>query len=150
MADDRHVRLVPFDSVEYRETVKLRDDVLRAPLGLALSPEELGVESGDLHLACYVRGQLAGCLVLTPRGEGALKMRQVAVIPTFQNQGIGKLLVSRSERIATERGYKEMVLHARKNAVPFYTKLGYEVIGESFNEVTIPHRAMRKNLAFSR
>jgi len=39
-----------------------------------------------------------------------------------------------------------MLLHARETAVSFYTELGYEVFGEPFVEVTVPHRKMRKTL----
>jgi len=37
-----------------------------------------------------------------------------------------------------------MVLNARKTAVGFYEKLGYEKIGEEFPEINIPHYKMRK------
>jgi predicted GNAT family N-acyltransferase len=40
-----------------------------------------------------------------------------------------------------------MVLHARETAVPFYLKLGYEVVGGQFEEVGIPHFKMEKKLS---
>lgn len=146
MEAEQHVRLVAFNSEEYRQTVRLRDEVLRAPLGLTFTPEQLAAEANDLHLACFARGQLAGCLILTPQDRGAIKMRQVAVSPLVQKQGVGTILVRASEQIAAERGYQRMVLHARETAVPFYLRLGYEVAGEPFEEVTVPHRAMFKTL----
>ena len=39
-----------------------------------------------------------------------------------------------------------MTLHAREAAVPFYERLGYLSEGEPFDEVGLPHRAMRKRL----
>jgi len=39
-----------------------------------------------------------------------------------------------------------MVMHARKTALGFYEKLGYNVVGDEFTEVTIPHFVMEKNL----
>lgn len=146
MEAEQRVRLVAFDSEEYRQTVGLRDEVLRAPLGLTFTPEQLAAEADDLHLACFIGGQLAGCLILTPQDRGAIKMRQVAVNPLVQKQGVGTILVRASEQIAAERGYQRMVLHARETAVPFYLRLGYEVTGEPFEEVTVPHRAMFKTL----
>jgi predicted GNAT family N-acyltransferase len=141
------VRLVPHGSAEYEETVALRDDILRKPLGLQFTPELLGAESSDLHLACYNEsGMLVGCLILTPAGDGVVKMRQVAVAGEMQGEGIGRAMVERSEEIARERGFREMTLHARESAVPFYERLGYDRIGERFEEVTIPHWAMRKGL----
>jgi predicted GNAT family N-acyltransferase len=37
-------------------------------------------------------------------------------------------------------------MHARKSAAAFYEKLGYQIIGDAFEEVTIPHYEMQKNL----
>jgi len=39
-----------------------------------------------------------------------------------------------------------MILSARDTAIPFYERLKYNVEGEPFEEVTIPHRLMAKNL----
>lgn len=140
------LRLVPHGSAEYEETVALRDEILRRPLGLRFTPESLGAETNDLHLACYLEGTLVGCLILTPAGPATVKMRQVAVAEQMQGKGIGRAMVKRSEEIALEHGFTEMVLNARDTAVPFYETLGYERIGEQFEEVTIPHWKMRKQL----
>jgi len=137
---------VDHGSPEYEETVALRNDVLRAPLGLVFTPEQLGAESDDLHLACYREGRLVACLILAPVDPTTVKMRQVAVAFDQQGQGVGRALVEESERVARERGWTLMTLHARDLAVPFYERLGYERIGEQFEEVTIPHWAMQKRL----
>jgi predicted GNAT family N-acyltransferase len=138
--------LLPHGSPAYEETVALRDDILRKPLGLTFTAEQLGAESSDMHLACYDDGQLVGCLILTPADHGAVKMRQVAVAADRQGKGIGRAMVERSEEIAREHGFTEMVLHARETAVPFYEALGYDRVGERFEEVTIPHWKMRKGM----
>ena len=71
-------------------------------------------------------------------------MRQLAVAAELQGQGIGTALVEFAEALAREIGYRRMILHARETAVPFYEKQGYSIIGEGFEEVTIPHWAMEK------
>ena len=73
-------------------------------------------------------------------------MRQLAVRPDSQGEGIGRTLVRYSESFARDRGYQEIFLHARETAVTFYRKLDYELEGDQFTEVTIPHYYMRKNL----
>jgi predicted GNAT family N-acyltransferase len=138
--------LVLHGSAAYEETVALRDDILRRPLGLTYPPEMLGAEASDYHLACYRDGMLAGCLILTPREKGTIQMRQVAVAAEMQGTGIGRAMVERSEEIASELGFTEMVLHARDTAIPFYDRLGYERVGEPFEEVGIMHMKMRKRL----
>lgn len=138
--------LVPHGSPAYEETVALRDDILRRPLGLVYPPEMLGAEASDYHLACYSDGVLAGCLILTPIDERTVQMRQVAVAEAMQGTGIGRAMVERSEEIARAQGFAEMVLNARDTAIPFYDRLGYERVGEEFEEVGIRHWRMRKDI----
>jgi predicted GNAT family N-acyltransferase len=33
----------------------------------------------------------------------------------------------------------EVILHARKDVVSFYEKLGYRIVGEEYIEASIPH-----------
>lgn len=139
-------RLVEHGSAEYEETVALRDDILRRPLGLVFTPEQLGAEGGDLHLACYDAGELVACLILQPLDDAMVKMRQVAVAESVQGRGVGRALVERSEEVARRRGFTTMVLNARESAVPFYERLGYARVGERFEEVSIPHWKMVKRL----
>jgi predicted GNAT family N-acyltransferase len=137
---------VAFGTAEYDATVSLRDVILRTPLGLTFDPEAMAAEVNDYHLAAVRDGELIACLVLTPQGDGDIKMRQVAVAERAQRTGIGTTLVKFSEEFALRHGYRRMTMHARDTAVPFYTRLGYEVYDEPFTEVTIPHRKMRKVL----
>ncbi|MCP4645308.1 MAG: GNAT family N-acetyltransferase [bacterium] len=131
---------------EYDLTVALRDEVLRKPLGLAFSPEELVEEKDSFHLTCWRDGMLVGCVILKPVTDTQVRMRQFAVRADWQGRGIGRALVNHLESFARDRGYNEIVLHARETAVGFYEKAGYEAHGDRFTEVTIPHFAMRKRL----
>jgi predicted GNAT family N-acyltransferase len=141
------IREVEHRSPEYWATVALRDAVLRKPLGLVFSPDELEAEKDSHHLAYFQHGSLAGCLVLRPVGSGDVQMRQVAVVPGLRGGGVGTALVNRSEELALALGYRRMILHARETAVRFYEKLGYRKIGDRFEEVTIPHWEMEKLLS---
>ena len=138
---------IEFATPEYDETVNLRDSILRKPLNLSFSEEELAEEYTDIHLAAYDAAWiLRGCLVLTPKSENVIKMRQVAVDSDAQGTGIGRALVEKSEIVARSRGYARMELNARDTAVPFYEKLGYHTEGSMFEEVSIAHFKMAKEL----
>lgn len=137
---------VSYGSPAYHETIALRDAILRQPLGLRFTPAQLAAENDDIHLTIWADKELVGCLVLTPKDESTLKMRQVAIQPAFQGQGIGQQLVRASEALARERGFAVMMCHARETAVPFYEKLGYTKKGAVFMEVTLPHYYMEKAL----
>lgn len=138
---------IQYGSAAYHATVALRDAVLRKPLGLSFTTEQLQAERDDYHLACYHEDNLVGCLILVPAAGGLVKMRQVAIAPEVQQQGIGKALVRFSEEFARRHRFTQMTLHARETAVPFYENLGYRREGERFDEVTLAHWKMWKNLA---
>ncbi len=142
----RHISVVPHGSRNYWHAVDLRYAVLREPLGLNFTREQLLAEDTDIHIIYFTDATAMGTLMLTPSENGHIKMRQVAVDDQFQGAGIGAKLVEYSEAYALDHGFKIMEMHARKSAVPFYQKLGYETVGEEFLEVTIPHYKMKKNL----
>lgn len=138
---------IDFGTPEYDEAVRLRTDVLRKPLGLEFTPEQLAEEYDQRHLAAYnASGRLLGCLSLVVADDASWKMRQVAVAEAVQGKGVGKTLVEASEHLALLAGVNSMVLHARETAVPFYLALGYVTVGERFEEVGIPHFKMQKVL----
>lgn len=129
----------------YQPVLSLRRRVLRWPLGLELTDEEVLTELDQVHFVGLIEGEVVACALMRV-DDGVPKMRQVAVDPDRQGQGLGRELVKAFEAEAAKRGYQQIVLNARETAVPFYLRLGYEVVGEPFEEVTIPHRKMRKAL----
>lgn len=134
-------------SPAYALAVALRHEVLRIPLGLAFTVEQLASESDSLHLAAFDEaGRILGCLMLTPREAGEVQMRQVAVKPDLQGTGLGRALVDEAERKARELGFTRMMLHARDTAIGFYGRLGYAPEGDRFLEVGIVHQQMAKRL----
>ncbi len=142
----RHIKVVEHGSRYYWHGVDLRYAVLREPLGLNFTREQLLAEDKDIHIIYYTDAVAMGTLMLTPSNNGRIKMRQVAIDDQFQGAGIGSKMVEYSEAYALDHGFTIMELHARKTAVPFYQKLGYQVVGDEFLEVTIPHYKMTKDL----
>mgnify|MGYP001163537682 FL=1 len=138
--------LIEHGSVAYEESIALRYQILRKPLGLSYDPVELAGEKESFHLALREGNELVACLVLKPLDERCIKMRQLAVRESSQGKGFGRELVNYAESFVRELGYAEIVLHARETARGFYWKLGYVAEGDFFTEVGLPHLAMRKKL----
>ncbi len=151
------VKLINFGSTEYQMEVALRRRVLRQPLGLEFSEKDLASDAENVHFGASVHdsahgnegARLIGCLFLTKADQQTVKMRQVAVAPENQGQGIGKRLVAFAEEWARENGFVNISLKARESAIPFYLALGYEPSGPVFQEVTLPHRQMSKLLTIT-
>jgi 1-deoxy-D-xylulose-5-phosphate synthase len=132
------LREIKYGSPEYEESLKLRTDVLRKPLGLVFSKEDLAGDDKEFHLAVFQEGHLVGILLLKPLGKEIVKMRQVAIAENIQGKGLGSALVKFSEAFSMNKGFTKIELHARKTAVPFYRNLDYQVVGIEFLEVGIP------------
>jgi len=140
------LKIIDFGTDEYQQMLKLRDEILRKPLGLHFSNEEVEKEKSNLHIAAYEDGKMLGCCMLVQEGPQTVRLRQMAVINDLQGKGIGRALMQFAENLARDRGYKKITMHARKNATGFYEKLGYKKVGKEFLEITIPHYVMEKEL----
>lgn len=140
------IKEIVHNSELYEEEVKLRYKILREPLSLLYTPEQLDEEKDQFHLCAFDDDKLIGSLLLKPINQNIIQMRQFAVDSDYQGKGIGKLLVIHSEEFAVKKGFTKMILHARETAIPFYKKMNYILEGEQFIEVTIPHMKMYKDL----
>jgi ribosomal protein S18 acetylase RimI-like enzyme len=131
------IKQIQHGSRDYLKEVALRQKVLRDPLGIKFTPEQLEAEYNELHFGIFENEEIVACLILANKGEGIAKMRQVAVHPQYQGKGLGTHLVCYFEGFAKGAGYSKIELHARKNALNFYQKLSYNIIGDEFEEVGI-------------
>ena len=140
------LKIIDHGSTEYYLMVKLRDDMLRKPLGLGFTPEELEEEKDNMLIAAFEDDDILGCCMLVEEKADTVRLRQMAVLNDLQGKGIGRALMNFAENLARDRGYKILSMHARKNAIGFYEKMGYKIAGDEFIEVTIPHYVMEKRL----
>lgn len=133
-------------STQYEQMVKLREEVLRRPLGLSFTPAQLAEEKDDILICAFDDGRILGCCILTQLDSQTVKLRQMAVNSGLQQKGIGLSIMQFAENLARDRGYRKLTMHARDTALGFYRKLGYKIVGEPFEEVTVPHHKMEKQL----
>lgn len=140
------IRIMAYGSDEYKRSLKLRNKELRVPLGMNLYDEDLSEDERSVHIGAFESEQLLGVLVLVPYDGVKVKMRQVAVDLSAQGNGIGRLMVAFAEDYCRGYGYEVITLHARKKALLFYEKLGYDTEGDVFEEIGIPHFQMEKYL----
>jgi ribosomal protein S18 acetylase RimI-like enzyme len=140
------LKIIDYGSPEYQQMVKLRDVVLRKPLGLTFTQEDLESEKDNILIAAFEEERMLGCCMLVEERPDLVRLRQMAVLNALQGKGIGRALMNFAENIARDRGYKIVKMHARNNSIGFYEKVGYKKKGDEFIEVTIPHYVMEKLL----
>jgi predicted GNAT family N-acyltransferase len=131
---------------EYQQMVKLRETILRHPLGLVFDPAELAREKEDILIGAFDEDKLLACCLLTRINATTVKLRQMAVNNHLQGKGIGASIMYFAEALARDKGYRLMIMHARDTVIGFYEKMGYQVKGESFTELNLPHHLMEKKL----
>lgn len=141
------IKIVEHNSEGYKGTLEIRQKFLRLPLGLNIYDEDLECEKNQIHFAAYSKqtNKILGVVVMKKLGK-ICKLRQMVVDQDFRNKKVGSKLVESFENYAKSNGFENIELHARKVALNFYVKLGYEIYSEEFLEVNIPHFAMKKNL----
>jgi ribosomal protein S18 acetylase RimI-like enzyme len=140
------LKIIDHGTKEYKQMVQLRNDILRKPLGLNLTAEELEKEKEEILIGAFEEEKMLGCCMLITMDPITVRLRQMAVLNNQQGKGIGRALMQFAENIARDRGFRKITMHARKTAIGFYEKLGYAVNGDQFEEVSIPHFIMEKVL----
>lgn len=140
------LKMIDHGSKEYQQMVHLRNEILRKPLGLTFTQEELEKEKEEILIGAFEEEKMLGCCMLIKESPSVVRLRQMAVLNNLQGKGIGRALMQFAENIARDRGFRKITMHARKSAIGFYEKLGYQVSGDEFHEVTIPHHIMEKPL----
>lgn len=137
---------IEYGTPEYHKMVRLRDEILRKPLGLAFSREELEEEKNHILVGAFDEDKILACCMLTRQDEETVRLRQMAVRKNQQGKGIGHSMMMFAETLARDKGFKKLMMHARDTAIGFYEKQGYKTSGEQFIEVSIPHHVMEKVL----
>jgi ribosomal protein S18 acetylase RimI-like enzyme len=136
----------------YQHELELRFRVLREPLGMTRNDVQFPFERECLHVvAVEAQGHtVLGCVMFHAESASSGRLLQMAVDPLGQGRGLGRTLVVTLEHELVRRGVREVHLHARESALPFYERLGYAAYGEPYLEVGLAHRMARKTLPASR
>ncbi len=138
---------IVYQSPLYEQIVRLREKVLRIPLGLKFSENDLIIDQDEQIFALILDHTPIACVQVRTLTTEKVKLRQMAVDSAFQKQGWGKTLLNKVEEYLLKQGIETIELHARKSAVDFYKKIGYQILSSEFTEVGLPHYKMRKQIS---
>ncbi|MBS1510640.1 MAG: GNAT family N-acetyltransferase [Bacteroidetes bacterium] len=138
------LKQIEHGSKEYKQMVALRMEILRKPLGLNFTADELAREKEDILIGAFDEDIILACCLLTKVDNSTVKLRQMAVQNNLQGKGIGASIMNFAENVARDKGYKKLMMHARDTAIGFYEKFDFRVKGSEFIEVNVPHHVMEK------
>ena len=80
-------------------------------------------------------------------GEGAVTIGRVLTLE--HKKGLGSELMKKSiEGIKKEFNPEKIIVHAQKQAVGFYEKMGFNSVSDEYLEEGIPHITMEMSLGF--
>jgi GNAT superfamily N-acetyltransferase len=81
-----------------------------------------------VQLVAEVDGEPIGSAILTPYGDGEIKLSKLFLKQEFRGLGLGRELLERTEAEASERGYRRIFLRTRDRyaeAVRLYERAGW-------------------------
>ncbi|CAH6841009.1 GNAT family N-acetyltransferase [Vibrio chagasii] len=137
------VKNVAFDSENEQSIRSIRENVFINEQSIAPEIEFDGLDSSAIHAVVTVDGKPVGTGRILSDGH----IGRIAIMRDFRGQGLGSKIVLSLIDEAKKSGYKRVYLGSQKQAIDFYTKLGFTPFGEEFMEAGIVHLSMEKALA---
>lgn len=126
-----------------RETVFVHEQHVPAALERdALDPACVHVVARTLDGEAIGTGRL-----VPPNNEESARIGRMAVLAPWRRHGVGAAMLSALLRLARERGWYEVSLHAQAGAIDFYLQHGFMPRGPRFLEAGIEHQTMYRILA---
>ena len=141
------VKFVPFEL-----TLGLRSKVLRNNLPLDACVFPTDQVEGAFHLAFYVQDEIATIASFFPKNQKdhqslGYQLRGMATDPPFVGKGYARQVINFAVNYIKNTNAKYIWCNARKTAVDFYKKQGFQVSSEEFEVAGIgPHYEMILNL----
>jgi len=139
--------------ISQEQTLPLRSVVLRNNI----APEECvfptDSREGIFHLGCFKDEKLICIGTFMPedykgKGTGGFRLRGMATDPAYAGQGFGAELINFAVNELRSVHASYIWCNARKPAVGFYSRLGFEVISEEFDIPGVgPHYDMFSQIA---
>ena len=138
------------------EIFPLRHAVLRP--GRPVSYSVYSEDEGAVHVGAWDDDMLVGCATVFPEPwpgsdrlaavADAWRLRGMAVDPSMQGTGVGRLVLAEGAIAAREGGASVLWANARTSALGFYERMGWKIIGEEYvaSDSGLPHFPMALEL----
>ncbi len=130
----------------FTEMEAIRRSVFQEEQGVDPALEFDGLDPMAAHFLAYLDNQPVGTARIRYLNAKTAKLERLAVLPEARGKGIGKKLMEKALEVAAQKNLEEVVIHAQDYVKGLYEKLGFEQVGERFEEAGISHVKMIKRL----
>ena len=120
------------------DTYPVRHEVLRKGKPIETCQFKGDDDENTVHFGLYQNERLNGIISIFKEKNdlfsetNQFQIRGMAVLEEFQGKGFGAELVKEAENHCINLNTNLIWFNARENAVSFYKKLDYKIIGDSF------------------
>ncbi len=138
----------PITESDLQQYFRLRWEILREPWDQPEGTEFGEDEDKALHyMVLDEEERVMAVGRMHPINDETVQFRYMGVSEKMRGKGVGKLILSAMEKHAAKLGYKDVFLHARETAVPFYQKSGYSMLEKTYLLFeSIQHYSMNKSI----
>ena len=132
----------PYSSAVALAVQSVRDAVFTQEQGIASALVSDGQDPHAVHVLARCNGTCVGVGRMLPDGH----IGRVAVLGEHRRKGVGRSMIRALIEYARDHQYPRVYLAAQDSAIAFYTRLGFILIGPTYEEAGIPHRDMEIGL----
>ncbi|MGC6427958.1 MAG: GNAT family N-acetyltransferase [Flavobacteriales bacterium] len=134
------VSKVDFVDKKFEIARRIRKEVFVLEQGVDPELEYDKYDEEASHFLLSFDGQYVGVARKRCTEQG-IKLERFAIISSFRKKGLGSLFVSKLLEPDIKLGYK-LYLNSQDQAVDFYLKTGFKIVGKPFYEANILHYKM--------
>ena len=136
----------PETPAEWEKYYEIRWKILREPWDQERGNEKDNLEAKAYHLLAKEKKEILGVGRIHLNSTKEAQVRYMAVLPQAQGRGIGAKILKELEEFVKEINIEKIILNAREDAVPFYQRAGYQIIGDGETLFgTIHHKKMQRD-----
>ena len=139
--------------IDAKDTYAIRNEVLRQGLPVETCYFEDDKEDSTFHLGAYIDDKLCSIASFYLKNNKALdyefqfQLRGMATVKAHRANGLSSALLRTAFPLIKQNHVKVLWCHARTEAVGFYKKVGFKVLGDEFQiEGVGPHYLMFKEI----
>lgn len=114
------------DKQLYKQSVDLRNAVLRGPLKRCITSKEMIIEQNNQFYGITIADALVTTFSSYQKDKNMVQLVSFAVSAEYQRHGFGTSLLCWAIADFRKQGYQRVTLSARASAHDFYLKQGFE------------------------